>query len=167
MRSDTRTEATLRTDEIVAYLNDHDAGSAAGTDLAEGLAKRIPSFKELGELAELITEDQATLQRLMGRFDSHGSVLKRSGVLSAEKLATTILSDDSEGRKHLTDLRQLEMLSMGIRGKLCLWLALDEIAQADERLQGYDFPRLADRARYQLQVLEDCLRRISRKAFLG
>lgn len=46
------------------------------------------------------------------------------------------------------------MLELGIRGKLCLWKALQVAASEDERLRDYDFKELIRRANQQGDQVE-------------
>jgi len=45
-------------------------------------------------------------------------------------------------------------LTAGVDGKRALWLALGEVREHDQRLQGFDFEALAERARAQHEKLE-------------
>jgi hypothetical protein len=91
------------------YLNDHLAGSAAGSELAAKLR------------------------------DNHKG---------------TELGDALTGGPELTRLLETEALSLGIEGKLAMWLALKEAAAGDTRLAATDFDRLIERARGQRRALE-------------
>jgi hypothetical protein len=48
----------------------------------------------------------------------------------------------------------LELLALGIFGKLALWRALQNASRLDARLRGYDFDRLILRARQQYETVE-------------
>ena len=65
----------------------------------------------------------------------------------------------------VTRLLEMETLSIGIEGKLALWLTLKEIAGVDARLAGTDFDRLVERARLQRQKLEPHRLEAATKAF--
>ena len=49
---------------------------------------------------------------------------------------------------------ETEALSLGIEGKLAMWMALKQAVSTDSRLAGTDFDRLIARARQQRQTLE-------------
>ena len=48
----------------------------------------------------------------------------------------------------------LELLVLGIRGKLCLWTALQAASGSDARLREYDFETLIHRAQDQYDQVE-------------
>jgi hypothetical protein len=48
----------------------------------------------------------------------------------------------------------LEILALGIYGKLCLWKALKSAAGFDSRLRKYDFEELINRAQRQYEKVE-------------
>jgi hypothetical protein len=148
----------MATDEqLGVYLNDHLAGSAAGIELAEKLRDNNPGT-ELGNLAaglhRDIGQDRATLEELMGRLEIDRHPVKQAAGWALEKLSRLRLNPASAGSAELTRLLETEALSLGIEGKLAMWLALREAAAGDRRLAGTDFDRLVDRARQQRQSLE-------------
>ncbi|MEX2587519.1 MAG: hypothetical protein WD602_05935 [Actinomycetota bacterium] len=162
----TETPAKVRTDALVGYLGDHQAGALGGEDLAKSLAERNTQYPALSEIAKDIADDRETLERLMQRFDSEGSIMKQAGAMTIGKLAESVFGAASDSEKSLKFLRQIEVLKMGVEGKLCLWETLQEIENTDERLGGYDFERLAGRAKSQIQALGDVQLKLARKALL-
>ena len=79
---------------------------------------------------------------------------------TAEKAGRLKLNGQLLGYSPLSRLVELEGLSLGVTGKLCLWLGLRAAYQDDPRLTGFDLEGLAKRARDQRQRLE----RVRRKA---
>ena len=71
-----------------------------------------------------------------------------------EKVSRLRLNPALTGSAELTRLMETEALSLGIEGKLAMWLALKEAAAADPRLAGTDYDRLIERARGQRGALE-------------
>lgn len=156
------TTASVDADAVKTYLNDHQAGSMAGVDLAKNLAKEHPG-EEFESLVEQIEQDQATLERLMEKFGAKGNTAKQAGAMLVEKVGTALgTAGDSMGF-----LRKLETLTMGVKGKNCLWESLKEVAEGDERLEGFNFDRLIAGAKSQLDGLEATRRKAARKALLG
>ena len=95
------------------------------------------------------------------------SSVKSAGAVAAQKIGTTISGAGGSGStEKLGFLREAEMLTMGITGKLCLWLVFDEIASADDRINGFNFSSLIERARSQLNGLQEQHGSLARKAFL-
>jgi hypothetical protein len=145
-------------DELLGvYLNDHLAGSAAGTELAEKLRDNNQGT-ELGRtMATLhrdIEQDRATLEELMDRLGIERQRVKQAAGWVLEKLSRLRLNPALAGNAELTRMLETEALSLGIEGKRCMWVALREAAAADPRLAGTDYDRLIERADGQRQVLE-------------
>jgi hypothetical protein len=140
------------------YLNDHLAGSAAGIELAEKLRDNNTG-SELGNvMATLhhdIEQDRATLEELMQRLELERHPVKQAAGWVLEKLSRLRLNPALTGSADLTRLLETEALSLGIEGKLAMWVALKQAAATtDSRLAGTDLDRPIDRARQQRQTLE-------------
>jgi hypothetical protein len=148
----------MASDEALAvYLNDHLAGSAAGVELAEKLRDNNQGT-ELGKamvaLHHDITEDRETLEELMRHLDVERHPVKEAAGWMLEKVSRLRLNPALTGSPELTRLLETEALSLGIEGKLSMWLALKEAAAADPRLAAADYDRLIERARGQRRALE-------------
>jgi hypothetical protein len=139
------------------YLNDHLAGSAAGIELA-GKLRDNHQGTELGKVMTAlhrdISEDRDTLEELMRTLEVEPHPVKEAAGWMLEKLSRLRLNPALTGSAELTRLLETEALSLGIEGKLAMWLALKEAAAADRRLAGTDYDRLIERARGQRRTLE-------------
>lgn len=162
------------------YLNDHLAGSVAGCDLAgriEAENTGTPLGQFMSELVADIKADQSTLEELMEQLAVDKSRLKQAGGWMAEKLTRLRLNDKLTGSKALSRLMQMEMLSIGIEGKLALWRSLQAVAGSARRPgelgaatgQGssVDLDQLIHRAQDQLEKLESHRREAAVAAFGG
>jgi hypothetical protein len=142
---------------LTAYLNDHLAGSAAGVELAEKLRDNNQGT-ELGRamvaLHHDISEDRDTLQSLLGQLELDRHAVKEAAGWMLEKVSRLRLNPALTGSAELTRLMETEALSLGIEGKLAMWLALKEAAATNPRLAGTDYDRLIERARSQRGALE-------------
>ncbi|HEX4907977.1 MAG TPA: hypothetical protein VFW32_05240 [Actinomycetes bacterium] len=139
------------------YLNDHLAGSAAGTELAEKLRDNNQGTELGNTMAALhrdIEQDRATLDELMARLEVEQHPVKEAAGWLLERLSRLRLNPAITGSADLTRLLETEALSLGIEGKLAMWLVLKEAAAVDRRLAGTDFDRLIERARGQRRTLE-------------
>jgi hypothetical protein len=158
----------LSNEPLGVYLNDHLAGSASGVELAEKLRDNNQGT-ELGNLMAAlhhdIAEDRATLEELMQHLGIERHPVKQAAGWFLEKLSRLRLNPALTGSADLTRLLETEALSLGIEGKLGLWLALQEAAAGDNRLAGTDLDRLIDRARRQRQALEPHRVAAARRAF--
>jgi hypothetical protein len=142
---------------LAIYLNDHLAGSAAGRDLAE----RIRSQNEgtalgafLAGLLREIEEDRDTLADLMRRLGIEQSSLKQTAGAALEKLSRAVFDVRGQESRELRRLLELEMLWIGIQGKLALWRALRAIEGRGRQLPAIDLERLIHRAQEQLDGVE-------------
>ena len=162
-----QTAAKVDTSTLSSYLADHLAGSSAGVDLAESLAKNVPGNQFFEGLISEIKKDQDALERVMEKVGASESSLKTAGAQVAQKIGSGLSGVGGTGMtEKLGVLREAELLSMGIMGKVCLWDALNEVSDADERLAGFDFPKWAAAARGQLSGLDAERSKLARKAFL-
>ena len=139
------------------YLNDHLAGSAAGTELS-GKLRDNHQGTELGDAMDAlhrdISQDKEALEELMRHLEVERHPVKEAAGWMLEKVSRLRLNPALTGGAELTRLLETEALSLGIEGKLAMWLALKEAADADPRLAGTDFDRLIERARGQRRALE-------------
>jgi hypothetical protein len=138
------------------YLNDHLAGAALGCELVATLESEnegTPLGDTLHVLRAKIEDDRETLVQLMERTSTEQSPVKVAGARVAEKVAKMKFSGATSGDEQLGTFLGLEGLSLGVEGKLSLWLSLKEVdldlGLSDEQLDG-----LAQRARDQRSVLE-------------
>jgi hypothetical protein len=140
------------------YLNDHLAGSAAGLELAEKLRDKYQGTELGGTMEALhrdIAQDRDALEELMAHLEVERHPVKEAAGWALEKLSRLRLNPALTGGADLTRLLETEALSLGVEGKLAMWLALKEAADAgDPRLAGNDFDRLIERARGQRRALE-------------
>jgi hypothetical protein len=140
------------------YLNDHLAGSVAGTELAAKLRDNNKGT-ELGSVMAAvhtdIAQDREALEELMRHLEVERHPVKEAAGWVLEKLSRLRLNPALTGGAELTLLLETEALSLGIEGKLAMWLALKEAATGgDAGLAGNDFDRLIERARGQRRALE-------------
>jgi len=142
---------------LAAYLNDHLAGAAAGIELAEKLLDNNQGT-ELGQvMATLhadISEDRDALEELMRHLDLDRHPVKEAAGWMLEKVSRLRLNPAMTGSAELTRMQEAEALSLGIEGKLSMWLALKEAAATDRRLAVTDYDHLIERARGQRRALE-------------
>jgi hypothetical protein len=112
---------------LVAYLNDHLAGSVAAIELIEDLidaSDDAPLKAFLADLKRDIESDQKVLEQLIaGAGESEGVVRKAAAWLS-EKAARAKFKVAGEDLGGLGLVQAFEMLALGIHGKELLWRAL-------------------------------------------
>jgi len=116
---------------LAIYLNDHLAGSLALSELAKRAAgsnrgTRYGPFLE--EMAREIEEDRRSLLEIMRRLGAGVDRLKLAGGWAAEKLGRLKLNGRVLGYSPLSRVVELEVLILGVRGKLALWETLERLA---------------------------------------
>ncbi|MBW5484641.1 hypothetical protein [Streptomyces bambusae] len=139
------------------YLNDHYAGSAGGVALVRRIARVHrdgPAGPRLRELAEEIAEDRESLVQIMTALDVPVMRARTLAVRLAEKVGRIKLNGRLVSRSTLSDVLELELLRLGVEGKLALWRSLRTIARADDRIPLSTVDHLADRAERQIELLE-------------
>lgn len=139
-------------DALPTYLHDHLAGANFAIELLESLRTKADS----GELAQLasellpdIEEDRDTLKRLVDDVGTRGHLLKEAISWFGEKVSEWKFSNNELGY-----FESLEVLALGVLGKLALWRALEQIAGIDDRIPRLPFAQLATRALDQHSRIE-------------
>jgi len=144
-------------DLMGAYLSDHLAGSVAAIDLIQKLRDQnegTPLAAFMAELKPQIESDQEVLKQLIERIGEPKNPVKQAGGWVLEKL-TRIRFDEKVTRSvDLSRLLELEMLAVGIEGKLCLWRALRPLADARPDLADLDLEELISHAEQQRRGVE-------------
>jgi hypothetical protein len=139
------------------YLNDHLAGSLAALEIARRAAghnRDTPTGRVLAEVAEEILEDRRTLERVMTRMGAGKDQLKLLAAWGAERATRLKLNGELMGYSPLARLEEIELLTLGVEGKLLLWRALRAGWTGDPRLRGIDLDELIKRAGAQRRRLE-------------
>ncbi|HEX6107457.1 MAG TPA: hypothetical protein VFZ26_17850 [Gemmatimonadales bacterium] len=137
------------------YLNDHLAGSVAAVEMIDQAIEDNAGTQLAAGLAGLVSairEDQDVLRGLLQRLDVGESSLKKAGAWLAEKAGRVQLGRTDKGP--LRRLEMLEVLGLGIQGKLALWRALQEVAHRHPELAAVDLLALERRAREQHEQVE-------------
>ena len=152
---------------LAIYLNDHLAGATLGVELARRLRASNEDDDAIGaplrEICAEIEADRETLERVMDRLEIRRQRGKPAAAWAGEKLGRLKLNGQLTGYSPLSRLVELELLYIGISGKLRLWSALGGTVGAT--LDEFDFGELAERAGAQRQRVEELHLDASRRAF--
>ena len=154
-------------DPLQKYVRDHLAGSAVAVDLLEDLREDHPGEPLADLAAQLLSEileDRATLQALEDRLGGSSSALHEVAAWAGSKVSQVKLGRSAAG--DFGDFQALEVLALGIQGKLALWRALATFAEHDRRLQSVDYQRLEERAEAQYRSVEAQRLALARSALL-
>ena len=112
---------------LAIFLNDHMAASIGAVELVRRVAasNRGSAYGEtLAELRNEIEEDHTALATIMDRLGVRVDRAKAAVAWSAEKLGRLKLNGQLTGYSPLSRLEELEILELGVTGKLLLWEAL-------------------------------------------
>ena len=140
---------------LAIYLNDHLAGATGGVELARRARSSNRGTKWGEALEGICTEietDRATLERVMQQLAIRRNTAKIAGAWTAEKLGRLKLNGRLRGYSPLSRLLELEMLHIGITGKIELWEALQRTQSS--KLSQFDLPGLIERAESQREAVE-------------
>jgi hypothetical protein len=150
------------------YLNDHRAAAVGTLELARRSAGANRSNRYgvfLAELAGELEADLHALEELMERLQLGRDRLKQLAGWTAEKFGRFKLNGRWLDYSPLSLVVELEVLSLGVDGKLSLWRGLQKLADQDPRLDADELAGLAARARSQRQRLERRRLQAARAAF--
>lgn len=154
---------------LAVYLHDHLAGARLALELLEDMQKQHagePLEDFASKLFKEVSEDRDVVERLARRVGAAKlHPMKDSVAWLSEKATRWKLNRRTQNG--LGTLQSLEMISVGILGKLALWKALAEVAPADNQLQGEDYQQLANRARHQHEQVEEHRLRVARTTLRG
>lgn len=154
--------------DLERYLNDHLAGSCGALNLLQDLAERqeLPADRRFFlQLKESVESDQALLESLLDAGDMERSkTAKAAGTLAAKASRLKLLWEGLEPGG-LGMLEALEVLALGIQGKLLLWVMLGEIAPLIHGWRAVDFHNLEREAIRQREEVENRRKEAGRELF--
>lgn len=147
----------MNLENLTTYLRDHLAGSIVALEALNHLIIVFQDRPEGPQIVELKTEveaDQAVVKALLSKLVQDESALKKAGAWMAEKLFMTKVKAEGE----LGTLEVLEMLVLGIEGKLRLWRSLSCLDT------GLNLPELEAGATRQIQFVENLRLQVAKRA---
>ena len=139
------------------YLNDHLGGAMLGSDLAAQIRDQnegTPLGELMTRLADEIEEDRQTLLDLMEALDVSRNPVKQATGWVAEKASRVKFSGATSGEPDHGTFMALESLRLGVAGKRCMWIALQQVRGDYPELANTDLERLIERASSQEGDLE-------------
>jgi hypothetical protein len=139
---------------LSTYLNDHLATSLAALELARraaGSNRGTATGRQLEQLASALQEDRQALQEAMGRLGVGRDLAKLTVGWTAEKVGRLKLNGRLIGYSPLSRVEELELLTLGVEGKLLLWQGLARLRSLEQARLPLD--HLIGRARGQLRIL--------------
>jgi hypothetical protein len=140
---------------LVTYINDHLGGAQVALQLLEAMRDQHDDrkFREFANaLLPEIQADDRTLRHIAEKVGPGPNAMKKAGGWLLEKMARVKLGHT--GSTNFEMFESLELLVLGIHGKLCLWKALMVASRQDSRLGEFNFEELIARAQQQYDKVE-------------
>ena len=144
--------------QLLTYLHDHLAGARFAVSLLQDLSDQKVDTEVAECAAKLlpaVEQDRSALEAYMKRVGDDGSMVKDIAAWATQKASRFKLAlHDPFGL-----FEAIEMLSLGVLGKLALWNALKSLHDGQDKavgqdVTGLDLEHLILRARDQHQQLE-------------
>lgn len=145
----------MATEMLHTYMQDHHAGAAAGIDLFRRVAEHHsdPHVREVvSRIGDETVEDVKALEELMTLAGASPSLLKDLPAKASEKLGQIKPNRRFAERSPLSDLVELEALTLAVTGKTLGFKALLDID--DPRLPRPTLEKLVERAEQHGRELE-------------
>ena len=154
---------------LAIYLNDHLAGAMLGVELARRARSSNRGVEGIGEeLAKVCTEieaDREALELVMKRLGIARNRVKPAGAWVAEKLGRLKLNGRVCSYSPLSRLVELELLYLGITGKMQMWKTLERTFHGEKLGEELSLEQLAEAAACQRSRIEVLHRRAAESAF--
>ena len=145
----------MATEMLHTYMQDHHAGAAAGIELFRRVAEdhEDPHVRQVvSRIGDETAEDLADLEELMSLAGTSPSLLKDLSAKAAEKVGQLKPNRRFAERSPLSDLLELEALTLAVTGKKLGFKALLDIG--DPRLPRPTLEKLVERAEEHGRELE-------------
>jgi hypothetical protein len=152
---------------LAIYMNDQLALGVLWREIARRSARANHGSEAgaaLADVATAIAEDVETFEQIMRRIDVPKQPAKPVLAMAGERVGRLKLNGHLKGYSPLSRFEELDLLVMGIDGKVVLWTNLRDHADLGTRLPDADFDALIERARDQRSRLEPFHARAGREA---
>jgi hypothetical protein len=139
------------------YLNDHLAGASIGVNLARRLAANEHEWTNAGQLeriADEVAQDRDALVDMMAALEVPVRRYKTWAAWTAERTGRLKLNGRIFTRSPMSRVLELEAMRLGVEGKAAGWRTLRAHVESDGRLDADRLDALIDRAREQIDQLE-------------
>jgi hypothetical protein len=156
-------------ERLGTYLQDHYAGSSAGTELFRRAAQQQSdpvARTELTVMVEEVENDRAALERFLAAAGTKPDPLKNAGAWVAEKLSRLKPNGELLHRSPLSDVIELEALRLAVEGKAAGWRVLRLLAEDEDDFDRSELDRLLSSAANQIDRLEKLRMAAAERVFL-
>lgn len=155
---------------VEIYLNDHLAGANAVRALARRTAGALREPADRDRVKRMLGDidaDERALRTIMRRLDVPVRRRRIAAGWAAEKLGRLKLNGRLTKRSPLSDLVEIEALSLGVSADLAGWTLLRDLAETTPRLDADELDRLMGRAEGRLVRLERLRRHVGSTVLAG
>lgn len=132
-------------DPLQTYLHDHLTAAEFAVELTKawrGDSDHPAEFRRFAEdLEKEISNDRSILQEIVETIGRDKNSLKHAAGWFADKMTRYKLSSGSD--KALSRFEGLEVISLGILGKLALWDTLRSVPKIRDQLERFDLEALS------------------------
>ena len=153
---------------LAIYLNDHLAGSVAALALIDDMVGAIqdePLKTFLSKLEKEIQEEQQILRATIQAKGFKEGSLKKAVAWLGEKATSPKFGGTGDEKSGLAIMQGLEVLYIGITGKLLQWRAFQAAIAPEVQRLGINLEALQQRAEQQRSTVEGFRLAYARKAF--
>ena len=119
----------------------------------------------IGQIRPELESERSVLRKLLAGLGTEPSRSRRVLGWVSEKFVELKLHADDPDHGTLRLLESVEMLSLGISGKIALWKVLDSVKDAEPLLTGVNFKELLESAHAQHSRMESVRINAARDAF--
>jgi hypothetical protein len=153
-------------DPLGTYIHDHLAGAEFAISLLNDLREQASDDRVVPVAAEMLSEieaDRSVLEEFSNRIGAGEESLKQTAAWIAQKASRFKLNLGQP----LGNFEAIEVLSLGVLGKLALWNALQTIEAHDKRIATLRLEQLIARAQAQHARLEALRLQLATTALTG
>jgi len=130
---------------LSTYLNDHLTGAVAALEMLPHLAtahRDLVDVDTLHRVEREVREDRGTLESLMKQLGVKRQPARHAVGWLGERLTRLKMIVDDPGNGALRAFETIELVSLGIEGKVALWTSLSAIASSHPALRSMNFADL-------------------------
>lgn len=142
---------------LARYMRTHLAGSNAGVHLFDRAAGGLPepAASVIRRIHGELLEERDTLEAMMAAVDVHTNPVFNLMARAGERVGRLKPNGSLLHRTRMTDLVELESMSIALAGKLNGWESLLTIVDSEPRLDRSELERLAQQARDQRDAVRE------------
>jgi len=155
---------TVRLDDkaLAAYLDSHLVGSSAGIRMfnaAKRTWKGTEAARALAGIEQEVSGERREIKQLMRALGYRRSMVKAAAARAGAVVGKLNPVNPLRTGGGATGQLELELLQSALKGKECLWRTLQELADAQPRLDRRRLAELLDKVHQQQETVAEIMRR--------